>query len=52
MADGEVKDPIEEYDRKHGTTTLAEEQRLVNLSEGANKPPSQYVPFKITERGS
>lgn len=42
-------DTTDEYDRAHGVTTLADAQRLVNLSEGNNKAPAQYVPFKITQ---
>lgn len=47
----EVYDETEAYDREHGKPTLADTQRLVNLSEGANKPPPQYVPFKVSQKG-
>ena len=47
----EGKDETDAYDSKHGRTTLADEQRLVNLSEGANKEPAQDVAFKITQKG-
>lgn len=43
-----VKDPIDEYDRKHGRTTLKEEQRCVDLGEGSNKEPPQDGGFKVT----
>lgn len=36
------------YDEKHGKTTLADAQRLVNLSESANQPPPQSKDFKVS----
>lgn len=44
-----VYDECDAYDSKHGTRTLADEQKLVNLSEGANKPSPEHVSFKITQ---
>jgi hypothetical protein len=42
----EPKDPIDDYDRSHGTTTLADEQKATGLNEGSNKEPPQYNPIK------
>jgi hypothetical protein len=44
----EGEDATDVYDRQHGVPTTADEQRLVNLSEAANKPPPQDTPFKVT----
>lgn len=39
---------VDEYDSQHGKATLADTQKLANISEGGNKAPPQYTPFKIT----
>lgn len=44
----DAQDEIEKYDAAHGRRTLKDEQRLVNLGEGANKPPAQEKSFKVS----
>lgn len=47
----EVYDETEQYDNRHGRTTVNDEQKRVDLNPGSNKPPGQYTPFKITKQG-
>lgn len=48
MTNEAVTDVIEQYDSKHGRTSAADEARLVNLSEGSNKPSPEKVSFRVT----
>jgi hypothetical protein len=48
MSEAEPRDPMDEYDAAHGKTTLADEQKPSGLTEAANHPPAQAVPFKVT----
>lgn len=41
-------DEADEYDSRHGRTSLADEQKATGLSEASNKEPPQYNPIKIT----
>lgn len=43
-------DECDEYDSKHGRSTLADEQKATGLSEGSNKEPPQYNPVKVTTK--
>lgn len=47
MADNE-KCEADLYDEKQGQTSLADEQKLANLSTGANQPPPQATAFKVS----
>ena len=39
-------DECDEYDSKHGVSTLKDTQKPTGLSEGSNKEPPQYNPIK------
>lgn len=47
----EVYDETDEYDKRHGKTTLADEQRLSGLTESSNKPAPEKTSFRITRGG-
>lgn len=47
----EVYDETDQYDSRHGRTTLNDEQKPSGLQEGSNKPPSQDQSFRITRQG-
>ena len=44
----EDADATEVYDKSHGRPMLADEQKAVNLSEAANKPPPQAQSFRVS----
>lgn len=39
----------DQYDKSNGSTTLADEQKPSNLSEGSNKPSPEKVSFRVTQ---
>jgi hypothetical protein len=41
-------DETEAYDKAHGRTTVADEQKSSKLTEAGNKPPPQDAAFRIT----
>lgn len=43
-------DETEEYDKKHGVRTLADEQKSAGLTEASNKPAPEKVSFKVTTK--
>lgn len=51
MAENTDKDPNEDIIREFGDPSKADNARLVNLTEAANKGYDEPLPFKITNTG-
>ncbi len=49
-ADEPAHDETDEYDREHGTPTLADTTKPSGLTDAKNKPPPEHQSFRVTSK--